>query len=92
MANPVVHFEIGGRDSAKINRFYSQLFGWKIEQHGSAGTIASGRIRRVTRKANGDGPTQCQPLDPTIFGTNRCKRSSAGGRSLYSSELRESSI
>ncbi len=30
MANPVVHFEIIGRDGAALNRFYGEVFGWTI--------------------------------------------------------------
>ena len=31
MANPVVHFEVAGKDAAKLREFYSELFGWKID-------------------------------------------------------------
>ncbi len=31
MPNPVVHFEIMGRDGKKLQKFYSDLFGWKID-------------------------------------------------------------
>jgi uncharacterized protein len=31
MGNPVVHFEIGVNDSAAANKFYADLFGWKID-------------------------------------------------------------
>ena len=34
MANPVVHFEIGSRDSAKAAQFYGDLFGWNMQSHG----------------------------------------------------------
>lgn len=30
----VVHFEIAANDVAKINNFYSKVFGWKIENWG----------------------------------------------------------
>jgi predicted enzyme related to lactoylglutathione lyase len=30
MGNPIVHFEIIGKDAAKVKAFYSELFGWKI--------------------------------------------------------------
>jgi predicted enzyme related to lactoylglutathione lyase len=30
MANPVVHFEVLGTDGAKLQRFYGDLFGWKV--------------------------------------------------------------
>jgi predicted enzyme related to lactoylglutathione lyase len=31
MANPVIHFEIAGRDAGKLQSFYSGLFDWKID-------------------------------------------------------------
>jgi predicted enzyme related to lactoylglutathione lyase len=31
MARPVVHFEIGATDAAKINEFYRQMFDWSID-------------------------------------------------------------
>src|SRR5215813_9449731 len=42
MGQPVVHFEIGCRDSAKAQKFYSALFDWNIQQHGPAAMIATG--------------------------------------------------
>jgi len=31
MANPVVHFEIAGREIGKSREFYSEMFGWNIQ-------------------------------------------------------------
>ncbi len=31
MGDPVVHFEIIGKDTAKTQSFYADLFGWKID-------------------------------------------------------------
>ncbi len=31
MANPVVHFEILGKDGAALQAFYRDLFGWKVQ-------------------------------------------------------------
>ena len=31
MGNPVVHFEIAGKDGKKLQEFYGKLFDWKIE-------------------------------------------------------------
>lgn len=31
MGQPVVHFEIVGRDAEKLQRYYSDLFGWEID-------------------------------------------------------------
>ena len=33
MTRPVVHFEIYGRDAENLKRFYSELFGWKIDSN-----------------------------------------------------------
>lgn len=30
MGSPIVHFELIGKDAARVKDFYSQLFGWKI--------------------------------------------------------------
>ncbi len=30
MPNPVVHFEVGGKDPAKLHAFYSEAFGWSV--------------------------------------------------------------
>lgn len=40
MGRPVVHFEIGCRDSKKTQEFYAQLFGWSIESAGPTAMIA----------------------------------------------------
>ena len=39
MGRPVVHFEIGCSDSARTQKFYHDLFDWKIESQGAAATI-----------------------------------------------------
>ena len=31
MGQPVVHFEIVGKDGEKLQRYYSDLFGWEID-------------------------------------------------------------
>ncbi len=41
MANPVAYFEIGGRDAKGLGKFYSELFGWKIEEMGVASAAGS---------------------------------------------------
>lgn len=42
MTHPVVHFEIGSKDSAKTQEFYAKLFGWKITQAGPVAMIDTG--------------------------------------------------
>jgi predicted enzyme related to lactoylglutathione lyase len=34
MASPVIHFEIGGRDLARMTSFYGELFGWQLQPAG----------------------------------------------------------
>jgi len=31
MGQPVVHFEVIGKDGAKLQRYYADLFGWEID-------------------------------------------------------------
>lgn len=31
MGQPVVHFEVVGKDAAKLHSYYSELFGWSID-------------------------------------------------------------
>jgi predicted enzyme related to lactoylglutathione lyase len=31
MGQPVVHFEVIGKDGATLQRYYSQLFGWEVD-------------------------------------------------------------
>ena len=40
MGRPVIHFEIGCRDSGKTQKFYSDMFDWNITQAGPAAMIA----------------------------------------------------
>jgi predicted enzyme related to lactoylglutathione lyase len=47
MPQPVVHFEIGCRDSAKTSAFFSKLFDWNIEQMGPAGMINTGSTEGI---------------------------------------------
>jgi hypothetical protein len=47
MANPVVHFEIGCRNSPELQKFYGRLFGWKIESQGPAAMISTGSTEGI---------------------------------------------
>lgn len=40
MGRPVVHFEIGCRDSERTREFYTKMFGWNITGSGQAAMIA----------------------------------------------------
>lgn len=37
MGQPVVHFEIVGRDGEALKRYYSELFGWRIDSDNAMG-------------------------------------------------------
>lgn len=37
MTRPVVHFEIRGRDAKRLQEFYAELFGWKIDTNNPMG-------------------------------------------------------
>lgn len=41
MGRPVIHFEIGCRDSQKTQEFYKKMFDWKVETFGPAAMIAA---------------------------------------------------
>jgi predicted enzyme related to lactoylglutathione lyase len=43
MTNPVVHFEIGCKDSKTTQSFYTKLFDWKIAEAGPAAMIDAGK-------------------------------------------------
>lgn len=42
MGSPVVHFEIGCKNSPATARFYTQLFGWKSSAYGPATMLDTG--------------------------------------------------
>ncbi len=44
MPNPVIHFEIGCRDTASSQKLYQELFDWKIESAGPAAIISQAGI------------------------------------------------
>src|SRR5262245_59760091 len=48
MANPVVHFEVMGKDADRLRSYYAELFGWRFETFGNPQNY--GIVR-----ANGEG-------------------------------------
>jgi predicted enzyme related to lactoylglutathione lyase len=42
MGQPVIHFEIGCRDTAKTSNFLADLFNWNIQSMGPAAMINTG--------------------------------------------------
>jgi uncharacterized protein len=45
--HPIVHFEIGCRDRAKSEAFFSNLFDWHIQANDPAGTIDTGSAQGI---------------------------------------------
>jgi predicted enzyme related to lactoylglutathione lyase len=37
MGQPVVHFEVIGKDGATLQRYYSELFGWEVDADNALG-------------------------------------------------------
>ncbi len=57
MKNPVVWFEVVGTDGGKLRKFYSDLFGWKIDS--AAGDMDYGLVT-AENKGIGGGVGQSQ--------------------------------
>ena len=55
MGNPVVHFEIGCRDSAATREFYAKLFDWQMEPYGPAAMIRTGSAQGIAGHINSLG-------------------------------------
>lgn len=54
MGQPVVHFEILGKDAERTQSYYSELFGWKIESLPFENPTSYGLVSRE-ENLNGDG-------------------------------------
>jgi len=44
MGNPIVHFEIAGRNGPELESFYARMFGWEVAHEGS-GAMQYGFIK-----------------------------------------------
>ena len=61
MPNPVVHWEIHGKEGKKLEEFYKNLFDWHVEHndqmsYGSVDTHAEGGINGGISQANDQSP------------------------------------
>ena len=54
MGQPVVHFEVLGRDADKTQRYYSELFGWNVEPLPFENPTQYGLVNRE-ENTNSDG-------------------------------------
>src|SRR5262245_58126605 len=55
MGQPVVHFEVVGRDGPSLRAFYSGLFGWEISADNPAAYGRIGREGNVSKHGVGIG-------------------------------------
>jgi hypothetical protein len=46
MGQPVVHFEVLGKDGPKLRSYYSDLFGWQFDTHQGGGPSDYGTVPR----------------------------------------------
>jgi predicted enzyme related to lactoylglutathione lyase len=76
MGNPVVHFEVIGKDAEKLQSYYSELFGWVIDGANplNYGTVA---IRMPTAPESGAGSQrgQAPTTRATSPSTSKCRTS-----------------
>lgn len=61
MPNPVVHFEILGKNGAKLQSFYGSLFGWKIDANNP---MKYGLVAPDEKKGIGGGIADAPPEAP----------------------------
>ena len=55
MGQPVVHFEVAGRDGPALRAFYSSLFGWKVDADNPEGYGLIAREENVSNDGDGIG-------------------------------------
>ena len=57
MGQPVVHFEIIGKDAAKLRSYYSDLFGWEFDTDAPVAPSVSeaGNYGFINANTTGDG-------------------------------------
>jgi predicted enzyme related to lactoylglutathione lyase len=86
MGQPVVHFEIGCRDQARTEKFFADLFGWKVERAGpasmidtAAGTGINGHITALGHEPHRYVTVYVQVDDPPAYLT---RAEALGGKIL----------
>jgi uncharacterized protein len=95
MGQPVVHFEVIGKDGAKLQSYYSELFGWEID---STNPLNYGVVQREGNTnaegvgiggGIGPGPNQEYPGHVTFYvevpdvEAALAKAESLGGKRLF---------
>lgn len=88
MGKPVVHWEIIGRDGERLQRFYTELFGWKVNannpmKYGLVDTGGEGGINGgIAAAEDGHGVTFYVQVGDLQAALDRAE--SLGGRTLTS--------
>jgi uncharacterized protein len=86
MANPVVHFEVVGKDGERLRRFYGDLFEWEIDannpmEYGMVAAADGGIAGGVGQAPQGDGHLTFYVQVPDIEAA-LAKAESFGGRTV----------
>ena len=55
MGQPVIHFEVVGKDADKLNGYYAEMFGWEIDTNNPMGYGLVARDGNVTADGVGIG-------------------------------------
>ena len=86
MANAVVHFEILGKDGAALQKFYGDLFGWKVNADNPMkyGYVApeAGGIRGGIATGQGGASMQTFYVEVTDLQAALDKAAKLGGKTI----------
>jgi predicted enzyme related to lactoylglutathione lyase len=78
MGQPVVHFEIIGKDAAKLQSYYGELFGWQVDAGNPMRYGIVGRDQNVNADGVGIGGgigAAPRATAATSRSTSRCRTS-----------------
>ena len=65
MGQPVVHFEVVGKDAGKLRDFYGDLFGWKFNQ--VEGSLAKAEELGGARMMGPEKPVPDMDMEIALF-------------------------
>jgi uncharacterized protein len=63
MGQPVVHFEVIGKDGAKLQHYYAELFGWEIDANNP---LKYGTVTREDNTNSEGVGIGLEPSEPTV--------------------------
>ena len=92
MANPVVHFEVVGRDGPALQRFYGDVFDWKIDasnamSYGIVDNGGEGINGGIGATDQGDGHVTFYVAVPDLDETLRAIEAAGGKRVMGPEEI-----